>query len=424
VKYEEKTKEQLIAELTELRKRLAKLEREKAKYKQIELALQESEEFQQVQKIESVGLLTQGIAHDFNNLLLGITGYIALAKLFSTKEKVVECLTEAEEVAFQAKELIKQLLTLYNGEEPDKEVTNISDLLKGTAEFALRRSNAKYGFEIPDNLWMVEIDKAQISQVISNLIIYVDRAIYEESIINIKSQNVFISEDDNLPVERGNYVKIIIEAKGLEIPQSHLSKIFEPYFSSKGIGSGLTLAICPSILKNHDGYITVKSDIDGLSFYIYLPAFKEESPKETISKVSYEDIAAVIGEGKVLLMDDEKYVRKLAVDFLTHIGYEVEVAKDGVEAIKLYRKAQESEQPFDVVILDLTVPGGMGGKETIQKLLEIDANVKAIVSSGYSKDSIMSNYKEYGFTNVIAKPYSIRELNEILHKTIESIEDK
>ena len=190
------------------------------------------------------------------------------------------------------------------------------------------------------------------------------------------------------------------------------------------VTSACRSSICPSILKNHDGYITVKSDIDGLSFYIYLPAFKEESPKETISKVSYEDIAAVIGEGKVLLMDDEKYVRKLAVDFLTHIGYEVEVAKDGVEAIKLYRKAQESEQPFDVVILDLTVPGGMGGKETIQKLLEIDANVKAIVSSGYSKDSIMSNYKEYGFTNVIAKPYSIRELNEILHKTIESIEDK
>jgi len=217
-----------------------------------------------------------------------------------------------------------------------------------------------------------------------------------------------------LPIKEGKYVKIEIEDEGIGIPKEHLSKIFDPYFTTKQKGSGLGLATSHSIIKRHDGYIAVESELGvGTTFYIYLPA----SSKQIFSTKEFEE-RPVLGKGRILVIDDEEAVRNVAGSMLKHIGYEVEFAKDGVEALELYQKAEASGQPYDAVIVDLTIPGGMGGEQVIKKLLEIDPNVKAIVSSGYSTDAIMSNFKQYGFSGVVTKPYRIAELGETLSKVI------
>ena len=418
MEYENKTKEQLINELVELHQRVAELEAsETERKKQIEVTLQESEEIRRIEKLEAIGVLAGGISHDFNNLLMGITGYIALARLFSNKEKVIECLTEAEEVAFQAKDLILQLLTFSKGEALVKETASISELLKATTQFALRGSNVKCEFSIVDNLWAIKIDKGQFSQSVSNLVIYIDHAMPEGGIISVEAQNVVSSKKDDLPLKAGEYIRISVKAESVVIPETHLSKLFDPYFTTKGTGSGLGLAICLSIIKNYNGHITVNSEESiGTVFHIYLPT-QEQIPaeKEAESQVVVSE-EAVSGEGKILLMDDEEVVRKVATQLLKYIGYEVEIAKDGSEAIKLYQEAKDSGQPFSAVILDFTVPGGMGGKEAIEKFLEMDPEVKAIVSSGYSTDPMMSDYKRYGFSGAIAKPYKIKKLSKILNE--------
>jgi CheY-like chemotaxis protein len=223
-----------------------------------------------------------------------------------------------------------------------------------------------------------------------------------------------VVEEHGLPLKEGKYVEISIKDQGIGIPKNHLPKIFDPYFTTKHEGSGLGLATTYSIIKNHAGYITVESDLGvGTTFYIYLLA----SQKETLAEKNMEE-KPLVGEGKILVMDDDEVVRDVAGEILRNIGYEVEFARDGAEAIELYKQAKGSNKPFDVVLMDLTVPGGMGGKEAIRKLLEIDPEVKAIVSSGYSHEPIMSDYNQYGFSAAIAKPYKVQELSEIFHKVI------
>lgn len=423
MKDENKTKEQLINELVELRQRSIELEASKAERKQMETMSQKIEKIQNIDKFKDIGAFADGIANDFNNLLLGITGYIALARLFSNERKVLECLTEAEEVAFQARDLIKQLVIFAKGgEAPVKEKTDISELLKGTAEFVLRGANIRCEFSIPENLWWVEIDEEQISQVISNLVAFEKRSMPKGGIIRIKAQNFVVSKKGNLPLKAGKYIEIILEDEGVGIPEADLSKVFDPYFSTKKIASGLGLSICPSMIKNHDGHISVNSQEGvGTVFRIYLPAIPKEisiekSPKTPV--ISREATIIMVG-GKVLVMDDEDYVRDVASQMLRLIGYEVEVAKDGNETVELYQKAKDSRHPFNVVILDLSIPGGMGGKETVKKLTEIDPNVKAIASTGHLlSDPVVVDYRQYGFNGLIVKPYDMEDLNEILRKVI------
>jgi PAS domain S-box-containing protein len=372
-------------------------------------------ELLKAQKLESIGILAGGIAHDFNNLLMAILGNITLAKMYSTPEdKVFANLIEAEKASLRAKDLTQQLLTFSKGGAPIKKTASIAELLKDSATFALRGSNVRCEFCLPDDLWPAEVDEGQISQVINNLIINADQAMPEGGVIKVRAENMTVKPEHNLPLKEGKYIKITIEDQGTGISKEHLPKIFDPYFTTKQKGSGLGLATAYSIIKRHDGYISVESELGvGTTFHIYLPA----SEKELLKKKDEKE-RLFVGKGKILVMDDEEAVREVVGNMLKFLGYKVEFARDGTEAIELYKKAKESEKPFDAVILDLTVPGGMGGREAIQKLLEIDPKVKAIVSSGYSNDPIMSDFKKYGFRGVVAKPYKVKELSEELHKVM------
>ena len=302
-----------------------------------------------------------------------------------------------------------------SGGAPIKKIVSMAGLLKESAGFALRGSNVRCNFDILDDLWSVEADEGQINQVIANLVINADEAMPEGGVLNIGAKNTVIKRKGVLPLPKGNYVEITIENHGVGISKKHLARIFDPYFTTKQKGSGLGLATAYYIIKNHDGYITAESTQNvGTTFHIYLPASEKPIPakKKAVAET------AIAGKGRVLVMDDEEVIRKLLHDDLTDVGYEVEVTVNGAETIERYRKAKESGRPFDAVILDLTVPGGMGGKEVIRKLLEIDPNVKAIVSSGYSTDPIMSDFKEYGFSGVVAKPYTIATLEETLRSIL------
>ena len=373
------------------------------------------EELLKAQKIESMGVLAGGIAHDFNNILAGILGNISLAKLEGAKgEKLNGFLEGAEVATARAQALTQQLLTFSKGGWPIKKTTSISEVIIETSRFALRGSKVGCDFRMLDGLWPVEVDVGQFSQVIHNLILNADQAMPEGGTIQICAENISLKALDTLPLPPGRYVKISIHDQGVGIPKEHTHKIFDPYFTTKQKGSGLGLATAYSIIKKHGGHIAVDSkQSEGTSFYIYLPASSKE-----ISSKKEEEQRLFTGKGKILFMDDEQMIREIAGQMLRKLGYEVEFARDGEEAIKLYSKAKESRETFDAVIMDLTVPGGMGGKKAIQRLKEIDPKVKAIVSSGYFNDPVMSDFREYGFRGVFAKPYKIEDLSRVLHEVL------
>jgi len=374
------------------------------------------EELQKIEKLESLGVLAGGIAHDFNNILTGILGNVTLAKLDTDPgDEIFQILAEAEKATTQAKNLTQQLLTFSRGGAPLKKTVYIGKIIKDSANFALSGSNVTCAFSIPEDLLLVKVDERQISQVINNLIINADQAMPEGGVIKVELNNITVGGKEALPIREGKYVKIIIEDHGVGIPGEHLQKIFDPYFTTKQKGSGLGLATAFSIVKQHDGYITVESKQGtGTTFSIYLPASVEGIKKEKETKEAF-----IPGRGRVLLVDDEKVVRDATGRMLKKLGYDVEFAREGNSALELYKEAKKVGNPFNAVIMDLTIPGGMGGEETIQKLLKIDPKVRAIVSSGYSTDPIMANYKDYGFKGIIVKPYKTEELGEILHRVIE-----
>jgi CheY-like chemotaxis protein len=330
------------------------------------------------------------------------------------EDDIYKRLTEAEKACLRAKGLTQQLLTFSKGGAPIKKVAFIKGLIKDSATFALIGSNARCEFHMAKDLWKVEVDEGQISQVINNLVINAVQAMPEGGAIRVRAENVNFGLGEGLPLKEGKYVKVTMEDEGIGIPEEHLSKIFDPYFTTKQKGSGLGLAAAYSIMRSHNGYIGVESDLGvGTKFYIYLPA----SEKEILAKGDIKE-RPIIGKGRILVMDDDEAVREVTGVLLSRIGYKVEFARDGGEAIELYREAKGTSKPFNVVIMDLTVPGGMGGREAIKRLLEIDPEIKAIVSSGYSNDPVISEYREYGFSGFVTKPYKIQELSEILNRII------
>ncbi|MFX1342961.1 MAG: PAS domain S-box protein [Promethearchaeota archaeon] len=390
-------------------------------FRDITEKLRMEEELLKVEKLESIGLLAGGIAHDFNNILTGILGNVNLAKLSALvylsdkpRKRLFDLLTEAEKVTMRAKNLTRQLLTFSKGSRPITKTASISELLKDTVSFALSGSNIQFKFFVPKDLWLVDIDEGQISQVINNLVINADQAMPEGGQIEVRARNIIIGVEDALPLHEGNYVKLSIKDQGIGIPKEHLPHIFDPYFTTKEGGSGLGLTIAYSVIKKHGGYIDVDSVPNvGTTFSIYLPA----SQKPILKKKKVEK-RLIIGKGRILVMDDEDVIREALSEILVYLGYQAEVTRNGEEAIAIYKKAKDLGQPFDIVILDLTIRGGMGGKETIKKLLELDPRVNAIVSSGYFYDPVMADFRKYGFSGVVAKPYTINELSETLSKVI------
>ena len=372
------------------------------------------EELQKIQKLESVGILAGGIAHDLNNLLTGVIGNISLARMYEELAEKDRRLAEAEKASMQIRDLTQQLLTFSRGGSPILRTADMGKLLRDSASFALRGSNVGSKFSISDDLWPVEMDEGQINQVISNLVINAQQAMPAGGIVRVSAENITMGTESGLPLEPGAYTKVSVEDQGIGISEEYLQRIFDPFFSTKQAGSGLGLATSYSIIQKHNGHITVESQPGlGSTFNVYLPA----SPDGVLIEEEKEE-KPIMGEGRILVMDDEEHVRDTAADMLRSIGYEVATSINGSEAIELYKEAMVSGKPFDVVIMDLTVPGGIGGKEAIQKLIEIDPEVKAIVSSGYSTDPIMAGFREYGFKGVIAKPYRTRGLSVALRKVV------
>jgi PAS domain S-box-containing protein len=371
------------------------------------------EELTKARKLESVGVLAGGIAHDFNNILTAILGNITLAAhLVSSEEEPYSLLLAAEKAAIRAKSLTQQLLTFSRGGEPVRKAASVLEIIRDSATFVLHGGNVKCLFSIPEDLWLADIDPGQVSQVIQNIIINARQAMPDGGNIEIACENFEKVPGMPLPLEEGRYVRILVTDGGAGIPEEILDKIFDPFFSTKQEGSGLGLAITHSIVTRHHGHIAVNSTPgEGTTFDIYLPVASQP--------VGGDGGEAVEGEfkgGRVLVMDDEEPVRNLLRSTLSHLGCEVLTAVDGAETINLYRQALEKNTPIDIVITDLTVPGGMGGREVIGELLTLDPDARVIVSSGYSNDPVIARFSDYGFKGVLIKPYRLDELKNALKK--------
>lgn len=361
-------------------------------------------------KLESVGVLAGGIAHDFNNLLTAIVGNIYLTKLaLSPADDLFTNLTEMENACARAQDLTRQLLTFARGGAPLTKTIAIGEVLLEWTRFSLRGSNVSLVSNIASELWPVDVDEGQLSQVINNLATNAKQAMPDGGTVTLTVRNIALSgEQHELPLDAGRYVCISLRDEGVGIPADHIAKIFDPFFTTKPKGRGLGLATSYTIVQKHGGHLAVMSELGvGTTFSVYLPA-------------SLNDVApaaevwphAAIDAGKILFMDDEPTIRRFAREVLSGFGYTVECVEDGQAALERYRLAMENGEPFAGVILDLTVPGGMGGRETLQALLQLDRNVKAVVSSGYSNDPIMATFAQYGFCARLAKPFQMAELRD------------
>ncbi len=379
-----------------------------------------NEERVRATKLESIGILAGGIAHDFNNILTAVFANIGLAKMLSTKEgaslnpAIVERLTAAEKACLRARDLTKQLLTFAKGGTPVKNRASVARFITETAGFALRGSNVRCDLTLPDHLWSVEVDEGQMSQVIQNLIINADHAMPDGGVIQIKAENITVDSWHGLPIKSGQYVQVSIQDQGSGIQPENLSKIFDPYYTTKQKGNGLGLATTYSIIKRHEGHITVQSEPGiGTNFVFYLPAVEKGEPEIVV-----EESRVMKGSGRLLVMEDEEDIRDILGTMLVHLGYEVDFATDGSVAIELYRQAQEAGKPFTATILDLTIPGGVGGREAIQHLKALDPNVVALVSSGYSNDPVIATPEQFGFKGMVAKPYNLSDLGKALDRAL------
>jgi signal transduction histidine kinase/CheY-like chemotaxis protein len=370
------------------------------------------EELRKTHKLESIGVLAGGIAHDFNNLLTGILGNISLARIaVDPQSKAIKRLDEAERAVAHSQDLAQQLMTFSKGGAPVKKTACIEQIVSDSAAFVLRGSNVKCEFTMKNDIWAVEVDEGQMNQVINNLIINADQAMKNGGVVKVGIDNQVVAPQNEMSLKEGRYVKITIEDHGTGIPAKYIHKVFDPYFTTKAQGSGLGLATVYSIVRNHDGFVGVDSKEGvGTSFFIYLPSSGNGVPPTAECKLD-----APSGSGKILVMDDEALIREVASDILDHLGYSAVTCPDGEEAIEIYREAMTTGDPFAAVVMDLTVPGGMGGQETMKRLKEIDKSVVGIVSSGYCNDPILSNYRDYGFSAIVNKPYSLEVLGRVLH---------
>jgi PAS domain S-box-containing protein len=377
-------------------------------------AMQLEQERARGTQLQSLGVLAGGLAHDFNNLLTGIVGNISLARFNDSPEDVSERLEEAERACQRARAITNQLLTFSNGGAPVKTTSWIGDLVKDTATFALTGSPVAPRFVIPMDLAPVEIDVGQISQVMHNLVLNAQQATPGAGTVSVTLENVAFAQDewrDGVRIRAGRYVSLAVQDHGIGISPENMRRLFDPYFTTKKAGTGLGLAVCYSIVTAHGGFMTVKSELGkGACFTLYLPA----SSRRPATKVAASPRERLSAGGRVLIMDDERTIRDVAVRMFKKLGYEAVTAANGEEAIQAVKEAIDNKRRFEIVVMDLTVPGAMGGKDAVPIIKKIDPTIKAIVSSGYADDPVMANHTEYGFDGVMGKPYVIADMREAL----------
>lgn len=373
-----------------------------------------------IMKLESLGTLAGGIAHDFNNILAGISGLLYLAKTNLEKNtETYSLVSKAEEASFSASRLANKLLVFAKGGKPLRHDIPTRPLIEEAIKYSLSGSGIDYDINMPDDLWKTNIDKNQIDQVLHTIISYAQKSTPDQGMIFVNAKNMTIEDDIlddrdmHVALNAGRYVKVVIEDQGGGVKKEEIEKLFDPYCSEGKLETGLELAASYSMLRKNDGLITVESEYDnGTKFLLYLPASTEQFIKK-LKKLGN-------GQGKILIMDSDTLLRNTTGEILCLLGFDIDYAKNGIQAIEKYENALNSEDPIDVVILDLTVPGGMGGEETIRELITLDPYVKAIISSGYSNDRVLTHYKDYGFSGVVAKPYTVDELVSVLQGIIDN----
>ncbi|MFI5363713.1 MAG: PAS domain-containing protein [Elusimicrobiota bacterium] len=370
-----------------------------------------------MQKLDSVGVLAGGIAHDFNNILTAILGNLSLLQSgMEPGSEALELVREAQDACGTAKNLSNQLLTFSEGGSPVLKVLDLRPLLTQVAGFSARGSNSRCVFDLGESPLAATVDKDQIAQVIQNLVLNAAQAMPEGGVIKVRASAVAVGENELPPLAAGRYVRVSVADEGCGIPTEDLSKIFDPYFSTKSGGRGLGLSVCYSIVAKHGGRISVDSNPGrGSVMTLHFPAANAaDIPRDE------ESFAVAMGAGRVLVVDDEAVVVKLLNRLLKRLGYDAATFSDGQAALDEYEKTMKGGRPYDAVIIDLTIPGGMGGKEMVRKLMALDPGAKAIVSSGYSSDPVLAEYAAHGFCGVLAKPYGIEELSAALRRAIGS----
>lgn len=371
-------------------------------------------------KLESTGILAGGIAHDFNNLLAVIVLRLELALTLPPGRELTRCLEVAKKTALMAQGLTQQLIILARGGALVRKVTSLSGVIHEFVRPALSGSQVRCEFSLAEDLWPTEVDEGQVGQVIRNMVLNAKEAMPQGGVVSVRAENVVVGSQGKPSVPPGEYVRVSIVDRGGGISKEVLPKIFDPYFSTKQRGDhkgmGLGLTICHAIIQKHNGAITVESEVGvGTTFHIFLPASRKLSVEEEASVPK-----ALPRHGRILVMDDEEAIREVVEAILQQMGHEVELAKDGEMAIEVYERAKGVSHPFDVVILDLTVRGGMGGQEAIRTLLRIDPTVKAIVMSGYADDPVVLEHERHGFKGALKKPFSAGELQEITFRVMGS----
>jgi PAS domain S-box-containing protein len=382
----------------------------------------QAEQQRRIETLEAIGLLAGGIAHDFNNLLTGFFGNITLARLaLQTGGDADERLSAAERSLERARELTERLLTFASGGRPVRTRICLSTLLQEAVDAAVDGGSERCLLEIHDALWPVEVDEGQLHQAIVNLVRNADEATGGNGQVKIAANNLRVSADDLLPLPPGEYVRISVQDRGPAIPRNMLPRIFEPYFTTKPGGTGLGLPVAFSIMRRHKGHLEIDSDAEsGTMAHMYIPA--AEAPADSLLQPAAVPDADEVTDNplRILIMDDDELIRTALTGLLEQLGHHVKQSSNGAEALRMYREAMEAGKSYSLVIMDLTIPGGMGGKEAAGRLRQIDPAARIIVSSGYSTDPIMSAYAEHGFDGVMAKPYRIEDLHQVVHAVMGS----
>jgi signal transduction histidine kinase/ActR/RegA family two-component response regulator len=371
---------------------------------------------QKSQKLESLGLLAGGIAHDFNNLLGGIFGYIEIAKVSTKEKKVISCLAKALGTIYRARGLTHQLLTFSKGGTPVRKAGQLFPFAREIALSALSNKNVSCSFNIPEDLWSSNFDGDQIGQVIENIIINAQQAMPGGGAILVSAGNITLEEKNRIALPAGDYVKISFKDAGIGIPEQVLPRIFDPFFTTKDMGRGLGLATCHSIVSQHGGCIDVESEPGkGSAFHVYLPAVKQTAASSIL-----EAAPRYNGAGTILVMDDEEILRETIGNMLDFFGYNVVCKENGREAIDFFSNDFKTDRKIVGMIFDLTVVGGMGGKDAVTEVRKLDPEIPVFVSSGYADDPVMAYPERYGFTDSICKPFTINEIIELLNRYLKN----